>query len=88
MNANTSSNSLIGGGNISYTLGVGFVNDMALAVILCQPDETRTMHLLCRTLAISNCSANVRSDKTKGTSPSHIPLANAYLGTLLADNDL
>jgi hypothetical protein len=73
---------------MSYTTGVGFAKDMALAVILCQPEETRTKHLLWRTLATNNCSANVKSIRAEGTCPSHMPFAKENLGSFLAVNEL
>src|ERR1700729_2178556 len=45
------------------------------------PDETLTMHLLWRTLAISNCSAQVKSCSSSGISPIQRPFARARVGT-------
>src|ERR1700728_3964054 len=53
---------------------------MAFACILNIPDETLTMHLLWRTLAISNCSAYVRFCNSFGISPIQRPFARARVG--------
>src|ERR1700693_4877621 len=80
MNARTSSISSIGGGKTLYILGIGFENDIAFAFILNMPDETLTMHLLWRTLAISNCSAYVRPSNSSGISPIQRLFARARIG--------
>src|SRR6267154_4412435 len=60
---------------------MGFENDIAFAHILYIPDETLTMHLLWRTLAISSCSAYVKSCSSFGISPIQRPFARARVGT-------
>src|SRR6202790_1184810 len=80
MNARTSSSSSIGGGKTLYILGIGFENDIAFALILNMPDETFTMHLLWRTLAINNCSAYVKPCNSSGISPIQRLLARARIG--------
>src|SRR6202051_2806785 len=87
MNARTSSISSIGGGKISYILGIGFENEIAFACILNMPDETLTMHLLWRTLAISNCSAYVKSFNSSGISPTQRPFASARVGIFFLSRD-
>src|ERR1700674_5952725 len=44
------------------------------------PDDTLTMHLLWRTLAINNCSAYVKSCNSSGISPIQRPFARAKVG--------
>ena len=51
------------------------------------PDETLTMHLLWRTLAISSCSAYVKSLNSSGIFPTQRPFARARAGTLLFCSD-
>src|SRR6267378_5154782 len=80
MNARTSSSSSIGGGKTLYILGIGFENDITFACILNMPDETLTIHLLWRTLAISNCSAYVKSCSSSGIFPIQRPFARAKVG--------
>src|SRR5882762_6796757 len=87
MNARTSSSSSIGGGKTLYILGIGFENDIAFALILNMPDETLTMHLLWRTLAISNCSAYVKPCNSSGTSPIQILFARARFGIFPLSRD-
>src|ERR1700692_3749684 len=87
MNARTSSNSSIGGGKTLYILGIGFENDIAFAHILYIPDETLTIHLLWRTLAISNCSAYVKSCNSSGISPIQRPFARARVGIFFLSRD-
>src|SRR6266481_9528852 len=87
MNARTSSISSTGGGKTLYILGIGFENDIAFARILDMPDETLTMHLLWRTLAISNCSAYVRFRNSSGISPTQRPFARAEAGIFFFSRD-
>src|SRR5882762_1222607 len=87
MNARTSSISSTGGGKTLYILGIGFENDIAFARILDMPDETLTMHLLWRTLAISNCSAYVKSCNSSGISPTQRPFARARVGIFFLSRD-
>src|ERR1700727_2887225 len=87
MNARTSSISSTGGGKTLYILGIGFENDIAFARILDMPDETLTMHLLWRTLAISNCSAYVKSCNSSGISPTQKPFASAKVGIFFLSRD-
>src|ERR1700674_1101646 len=44
------------------------------------PDDTLTMHLLWRTLAISNCSAYVKSCNSSNISPIQRPFTRAKVG--------
>src|ERR1700690_3356673 len=60
---------------------------MAFACILNIPDETLTMHLLWRTLAISNCSAYVKFCSSFGISPTQRPFASAKVGTFFLSKD-
>src|SRR6266436_309238 len=83
MNARTSSISSTGGGKTLYILGIGFENDIAFARILNMPDETLTMHLLWRTLAINSCSAYVKSFSSSGICPTQRPFARARVGIFL-----
>src|ERR1700691_981908 len=68
-------------------LGIGFENDIAFACILNMPDETLTMHLLWRTLAINNCSAYVKSFNSSGISPTQRPFASARVGIFFLSRD-
>src|SRR5882724_3449286 len=87
MNTRTSSISSTGGGKTLYILGIGFENDIAFARILDMPDETFTIHLLWRTLAINRCSAYVRFCNSTGISPIQIPFAKARFGILFLSRD-
>ena len=87
MTARTSSSSSIGGGKTLYIFSIGFENDIAFALILNMPDDTLTMHLLWRTLAISNCSAYVKSFNSSGISPIQRLFARAIIGILLLSRD-
>src|SRR6202044_2359380 len=51
------------------------------------PDDTLTMHLLWRTLAISNCSTYVKSCNSFGISPIQRPFARARVGILFLSKD-
>src|SRR6202046_3620470 len=51
------------------------------------PDETLTIHLLWRTLAISNCSAYVKSCNSSGISPIQRPFARAKVGIFFLSRD-
>jgi len=51
------------------------------------PDETLTMHLLWRTLAINNCSAYVKSFNSSGIFPIQRPFARARIGFFLFSRD-
>src|SRR6202044_4120638 len=51
------------------------------------PDDTLTMHLLWRTLAINNCSAYVKPCNSSGISPTQRPFARARVGTLFFSRD-
>src|SRR6266403_1840159 len=64
-----------------------FENDIAFARILYIPDETLTMHLLWRTLAINNCSAYVKPCSSSGISPIQRPFARAKVGTFFLSRD-
>src|SRR5882672_1363025 len=66
---------------------MGLGNDIAFAHILDMPDETLTMHLLWRTLAINSCSAYVKSFNSSGIFPTQRPLARARVGTLFLSRD-
>src|SRR5882762_1618018 len=66
---------------------MGLENDIAFACILNMPDETLTMHLLWRTLAISNCSAYVKSFNSSGIFPIQRPFARARVGTFSFSRD-
>src|SRR6202020_1587393 len=55
--------------------------------ILNMPDETLTMHLLWRTLAINNCSAYVKSFNSSGIFPIQRPFARARVGTFFFSKD-
>src|SRR5882724_1181894 len=59
----------------------------AFARILDMPDETFTIHLLWRTLAINSCSAYVRFCNSTGISPIQIPFAKARFGILFLSRD-
>src|SRR5437762_7251434 len=61
---------------------------MAFALILCIPDETRTIQRLWRILATKSCSAKDNSDSCLGTLPIHLPFERARSGNLPSDNDL
>src|ERR1700723_4560399 len=87
MNARTSSISSIGGGKMLYILGIGFEKDIAFARILNMPDETLTMHLLWRTLAINSCSAYVKSFNSFGIFPTQRPFARAKIGIFFFSRD-
>src|ERR1700723_4401104 len=87
MTARTSSSSSIGGGKTLYIFSIGFENDIAFALILNMPDDTLTMHLLWRTLAISNCSAYVKSFNSSGISPTQRPFASARVGIFFLSRD-
>src|SRR6202042_3353615 len=60
---------------------------MAFACILNIPDETLTMHLLWQTLAISNCSAYVKSCSSFGISPIQRPFARARVGSFFSPKE-
>src|ERR1700676_5765291 len=51
------------------------------------PDDTLTMHLLWRTLAINNCSAYVKFCNSSGISPIQRPFARARSGILFLSRD-
>jgi hypothetical protein len=51
------------------------------------PDVTFTMHLLWRTLAMSNCSAYVKSCNSSGISPIQRLFARARIGIFLLSRD-
>src|ERR1700677_2974016 len=51
------------------------------------PDDTLTMHLLWRTLAINNCSAYVKSCNSSGISPTQRPFARAKVGIFFLSRD-
>src|SRR6202034_985210 len=51
------------------------------------PDDTLTMHLLWRTLAINNCSAYVKSCNSSGIFPTQRPFARARVGTFFFSRD-
>src|ERR1700733_10355066 len=51
------------------------------------PDETLTMHLLWRTLAISSCSAYVKFCNSSGISPIQRPFARARTGIFFLFKD-
>jgi hypothetical protein len=77
----------MGGDKTLYILGSGFKNNIAFARILNMPDETLTMHLLWRTLAINNCSAYVKSCNSTGISPIQRPFTRARVGILFLSRD-
>src|ERR1700722_12807260 len=87
MTTRTSSSSSIGGGKTLYIFSIGFENDIAFARILNMPDDTLTMHLLWRTLAINNCSAYVKPCNSSGISPTQRPFARARVGTFFFSRD-
>src|ERR1700723_4344779 len=51
------------------------------------PDETLTIHLLWRTLAINSCSAYVKSFNSSGIFPTQRPFARAKIGIFFFSKD-
>src|ERR1700691_6054298 len=51
------------------------------------PDETLTIHLLWRTLAINSCSAYVKSFNSSGIFPTQRPFARAKMGIFFFSKD-
>src|SRR5882762_6335970 len=66
---------------------MGLENDIAFACILNMPDETLTMHLLWRTLAMNSCSAYVKSFNSSGIFPTQSPFARARVGIFSFSRD-
>jgi hypothetical protein len=63
-------------------LTVGFENIITLAVILSQPNDTRTRHLLCLIFEINIFSAKVKFCNTDGIEPIQKKLARDSGGFL------
>src|ERR1700730_133445 len=87
MTARTSSSPSIGGVKTLYIFSIVFENDIAFALIWNMPDNTLTMHLSWQTLAISNCSAYIKSFNSSGISPIQRLFARAIIGILLLSRD-